>query len=188
MNSLRPSGFRHSFPVSLHVVRFNSLRMISGRIKRRKLNISRIIHRIHMFLHLLQLGSEMLNCLVIFSSLLNWDLLYSLFLRSLSISPFSCIFRIWAFRRTFSFMDNSFCSRTCSRLDSTNPDCASCSVNCCSSVCRCSSPMHSPRNSTWSSCFAKSDLAWLSKWSLLPPRRDPLKFDGLAFLNTELLI
>ena len=33
-----------------------------------------------------------------------------------------------------------------------------------------------------------SDLAWLSKWSLLPSRRDPLKFDRLAFLNTELLI
>ena len=52
----------------------------------------------------------------------------------------------------------------------------------------CGSPMHFLRDSTWSSCFARTDLAWLSKWSLLPSRRDPLKFDGLAFLNTELLI
>ena len=29
---------------------------------------------------------------------------------------------------------------------------------------------------------------WLSKWSLFHSRRDPLKFDGLAFLNTKLLI
>ena len=107
---------------------------------------------------------------------------------ALFISPISCICRIWVFRRTFSFIDKSSCSRTYSRLDSTNPCCASCNANLCSSVCRCSSPTHLLRDSTWSSCFARSDLAWLRKWSLLPSRRDPLKFDGLAFLNTELLI
>ena len=48
--------------------------------------------------------------------------------------------------------------------------------------------MHLLSDSTWSSCFARSDLAWLSKWSLYPSRRDPLKFDGWAFLNTDLLI
>ena len=100
----------------------------------------------------------------------------------------SCIFRIWVYRRNFSFVDNSSCSRTCSRLDWTNPYCASCNANLCSSVCRCSSPMHLFRDPTWSSCFARSDLAWLIKRSLLPSRRDPLKFDGLAFLNPELLI
>ena len=64
--------------------------------------------------------------------------------------------------------------------NSTNPYCASCSANICSSVCRCSSPMHMLRDSTWSSCFARSDLSWLSKWSLLPSRRDPLKFGWVS--------
>ena len=110
VTSLRPSCFRDCFTVSLHVVRLNSLRVISGLIKRRKLisknvflqsrlipcvkrqsfvaaeqgtrtrnhrrltgnvrqpstiirfhilKISRITHRIHLFLHLLQLGSEL---------------------------------------------------------------------------------------------------------------------------------
>ena len=63
-----------------------------------------------------------------------------------------------------------------------------CNANLCFSVCLCSSPMHLLRCSTWSSCFARSDLAWLSKWPLLPSRRDPIKFDGVAFLKTELLI
>ena len=107
---------------------------------------------------------------------------------ALSIAPISRIFRLQIFRRTFSFTDNSSCSRTCSRLDSTHLYCASCNANLCSSVCRCTSPMHFLRDSTWSSSFASSDLAWLSKWSLLPSRKDPHKFDGLAFLNTELLI
>ena len=107
---------------------------------------------------------------------------------ALFISPISCIFRIWVSRRTFSFIDHSSCSRTCSRPDSTNPYCESCNAHLCSSVCHCSSPMHFSRDSTWTSCFARSDLAWLSKWSLLLSRRDSLKFDGLAFLNTELLI
>ena len=149
-------------------------------------HISRITRRIHLFFHL-QLGNELLYCLVIS---LNFCTETSSFRCSCAhlISPISYIFRIWVFRRTFSFRDNSSCSRTCSRLDSTNPYWASCSANFCSSVCRRSSPMHLLRDSTWSCCFAGSDLAWLSKWSLLPSRRDPLAFDGLAFLNTELLI
>ena len=133
------------------------------------------------------MGSELLNRLVIFSYFLHWDLIYSLFLRSLNFSHFVQL-RIGVFRRTFSFINNSSWSQTCSRLDSTNPYCASCDANLCASVCCCSSPMHLLRDSTWSSCFARSDLAWLSKWSLLPSRRDPLRFDGLAFLNTELPI
>ena len=111
---LRPPSFRDCFSVSSHVVRLHSLRMISGRIKRRKfisknvvlysrlipcvkrqsfvaaeqstrtrnhhrltgnvrqsstkirfhiLKISRSIHKIHLFMHLLQLGSELLCCL-----------------------------------------------------------------------------------------------------------------------------
>ena len=43
------------------------------------------------------------------------------------------------------------------------------------------------RGSTWSSCFARSDLAWLSKWSLMPSRRDLPTFDGSVFLKMELL-
>ena len=35
------------------------------------LKISRIIYRFHVFLHVLQLGSELLNCLVIFSQFLH---------------------------------------------------------------------------------------------------------------------
>ena len=114
------------------------------------------------------------------------DLIYSLLLSSLNFSHFVHISDL-SISKNFSFIDNSSCIRT-SRLDSTNPYCASCNANLCSSVCRCSSPMHLLRDSTWSSCIARSDLAWLSKWSLLPSRRDPLKFDGSAFLNTELLI
>ena len=45
--------------------------------------------------------------------------------RALWICPISCIFLIWVSRRPFSFKDNSSGSRTCSRLDSTNPYCAS---------------------------------------------------------------
>ena len=59
----------------------------------------------------------------------------------------------------FSPPENSSCSRTSSRLDSTNSYCASCNANLCSSVCRCSSPRHLLRDSTWSSCFIRSDLA-----------------------------
>ena len=125
---------------------------------------------------------------MIFSQLLHGDFIHSKFSCALWVSPISCIFRIWVFWRTFSFIDSSSCSRSCSRPDWTNPYCASCNANLCCSVCRCSSPMHLLRDSTWSSCFARSDLAWSSKWSLLPSRRDPLKFDELAFPNTELLI
>ena len=103
------------------------------------------------------------------------------------IFPISCIFRIWEFRITFSFIDNSYCDRTCSRRDSTNPYCASCTANLGASVCGCSSLMHLLRDSTCSSWFVRSDLAWLSKWSLSPSRSDPLRFDRLAFLNAELL-
>ena len=68
------------------------------------------------------------------------------------------------------------------------PYCASCNANICSSVCRCSSAMHLLWVSTWSSSFARSDLAWLRWWSSFLSRRDPLKFDGIALLNTKLLI
>ena len=81
------------------------------------------------------------------------------------------MFRIWVFGRTFSFIVISSCSRTCSRPDSTNPYCASCNSNLCSSVCRCSSPMHLLAGSTWSSCFPRSDLTWFSKWSWSQVRR-----------------
>ena len=37
---------------------------------------------------------------------------------ALFISPISCILRIWVSRRTFSFRDNSSCSRACSLRDS----------------------------------------------------------------------
>ena len=56
--------------------------------------------------------------------------------------PISCTFRIWMFRWTCYFKDNSSCNRACSRPVSTNPCCASCDDNLCSSVYRCSSPMH----------------------------------------------
>ena len=47
-----------------------------------------IFHRIHLFLHMLRLWSESLNCLVIFFYLLHWNLFYSLFLSSLDFSHF----------------------------------------------------------------------------------------------------
>ena len=81
---------------------------------------------------------------------------------SLLISPISCKFRIWVFRRTFPFINNSSYGWMC-RLDSTHPYCASCDANLCFSECRCSSPMHLLRDSTWSSCFARSDLACLEQ-------------------------
>ena len=84
----------------------------------------------------------------------------------LLICHISCMLRIWVSRKTFSLIDNSSCRRTCCRRHSTYPCCASYNSNLCSSVCRCSSPMHLLRDSTWSSCFARSDLAWLSMWSL----------------------
>ena len=152
------------------------------------LKLSRSVHRIHLFLHLMQLGSDLLNCLVIFFLTFALRRHPLVFLGLSSFNPFRTYFGFEYFGELFSFADNSSCSRTCSRSDSTNPYCASCNANLCSSVCRCSSPMHLLRDSTWSSCFARSDLAWLSKWSLLPSRRDPLKFDGLALLNTEFLI
>ena len=104
------------------------------------------------------------------------------------IFTISCLLRICVSRRAFSFRNNSSCNRVFSRRDSTNSFCTSCGALFCASVRFCSSLMHLLRDSTWSSCCARSDLAWLNKWSLLPSRRDPLKFDGLAFLNTELLI
>ena len=97
------------------------------------------------------------------------------------------MYRIWVSRRTFSLIDNSSCSRTCSRRDSTYPCCASCNSNLWAEVCCWSSLMQLLRDSTWYFCFISSTLAWLSKWSLLPSRRDLPKFDGSAFLKTELL-
>ena len=43
------------------------------------------------------------------------------------------------------------------------------------------------RDSTWCSCFVSSDLARLSKRSLLPSRRDLPRFDGSLFSKKELL-
>ena len=50
------------------------------------------------------------------------------------ISPISCTFRIWVFGKTFSFIYNSSKSRTCCRLDTTNPLCTSCGALFCSFV------------------------------------------------------
>ena len=150
--------------------------------------MSRITHRIHLFLAS-PATDRWAFCIVSWLSL-NFGTENSSTRSSwaLFISPILCTLRIGVSRRSFSFIDNSSCSRTCSHLDSTNQYSASCHANRCSSVCRCSSPMHLLRVSTWISCFARSDRTWLNKWSLLPSRRDPLKIDGLAFLNTELLI
>ena len=106
---------------------------------------------------------------------------------ALFISPISWKFRIWVSRSTFSFIDNSSCSRAFSLRDSKNPWWESCNSN--SNLwawaCCWSSLIPLWRDPTWCSCFTSSDLAWLSKWSLLPSRRDLPNFDGSAYLKIE---
>ena len=148
-------------------------------------HFSRTIHRIHLFLLLLQLESELLNSLVSFSKLLHRALM-NLYLRSLHFLHFVLTSNL-RISKAFSFRNNSSCNRVCSRRDSTNSFCTSCSALFCASVRFCKSPMHLLSDS-WSSLLARSDLAWFSKWSLLPSSRVPLKFDRFALPNTELHI
>ena len=97
------------------------------------LEFSRISHRLHQFLHLLQLGSDVLNSLVIF---LNFCIENSSTCCScaLFMFPISCLLQTCVSRRAFSFRNNSSCNRICSRLDSTNSFCTSCSALLWSSV------------------------------------------------------
>ena len=104
------------------------------------------------------------------------------------ISPISCIFLIWVSRSAFSFITNSSCSRTCSLRDSTYPWWASCNSNRWAQVCRWSSFLQLLRDSTLCSCFKSSDLAWVSKWSLFPSRRDFAIFAGLENLKIGSLL
>ena len=108
---------------------------------------------------------------------------------ALFISPISWKFRIWVSRSFVpSEMIDSSSGRGCSLRDSIYPCWASSNSNLSAKVCCWSSLMHLLRDSTWSSCFTISDLAWLSKWSLFASRRDLPRFDGSAFLKIELLI
>ena len=88
--------------------------------------------------------------------------------------------RIWVSQENFSFIDSSSCRRTCPRRDSIYPCCASCNSSLWAKDCCWSSLIQLLRDSTWCSCFTRSDLAWLSTWSLLPSRRDLPRFDGSA--------
>ena len=91
-------------------------------------------------------------------------------------------------RRSFSFIDNSFCRRACSLRDSIYPRWASSNSNLWAQACRWSSSTQFLRDPTWCSCFTSSDLACLNRWSSLPSRRDLPNFDGSAYLKIELSI
>ena len=111
----------------------------------------------------------------------------SQFLSSLQFSHFVHASDFEYLGEPVSFVDNSFCRRTCSRRNSMYPCCASCDSNLWAWACCCNSLMQLLRDPTLCSCLISSDFAWLSTWSLLPSRRDLPTFDGSAFLKTELL-
>ena len=92
---LIPCVKRQSSVAAEHGTRTRNHHKLTGNVRQPSsiiwfhiLKICRNIHRIDLFLHLLQLGSELLNCLLIFSQLLHWDFIYSKFLRSLNLSHF----------------------------------------------------------------------------------------------------
>ena len=154
------------------------------------LKISGIIHRIHLFLHILHLWCELVYCLVIFSHLLHrlylLDVLaLSEFLHFVHISDVS-ISEHFLSQTTHHVVELDLV--LIQQIRNVRP-LYLCSAHQCYSVCRCTSPMHLLRASTWSVLASPSlILPWLSKWSLLPSRRHALKFDGLALLNTRLLV
>ena len=91
------------------------------------LKISRITHRI--FCSCICCNLEMSCWIVSWSSLNVCTETSSTRTCAILISPISCIFRNRVSRRTFSFIDNSSCWRTCSRRDSAYPCCASWNSN-----------------------------------------------------------
>ena len=97
----------------------------------------------------------------------------------------SCILRICVSQRAFSFRNNSSCNLVGSPRDSTNSFRTSCNAVSCASVLFYKSLMHFLSDSTWISLLARFVLARFNKWSLLPSKRVSLKFDTLAFPNTE---
>ena len=127
LSSLRPSRFRDCFSVSIHVVRLNSLRMISGWENWFPESFSCNTDWFYVPSgNLLSRLSKERELGIITSWLETWDNLPLYFDSTSWKSPV---------RRTFPFIDKSSCSRTCSRLDSKNPYRASCNANLCSSVC-----------------------------------------------------
>ena len=87
----------------------------------------------------------------------------------------------------FRCVDNFSCTRTWSRRDSMYPCCASCNSFLWAQACCWSWLIQLLRDPTWCSCLISSDFVLLSKWFLLPPRKDLPQFDASAFLKPELL-
>ena len=118
------------------------------------------------------------------SQLLYRECINSQFLSSLHFSHIMNASNL-SFSKSFFFMTNSLCDRTCSRRDSTYPWWAFFQSNRWAWACCWSSLMKLLRDSTLCSCFISSALDWVSKWSLFPSGTDFATFPGLASLKTE---